>query len=81
MYERNDAVSLRSGGGGVVVVGVDKRGHSLAFGKTEPAVWLISNCFSGEYFFLDFLFQKRNFSELAFASAGSVLQIKIQFDN
>ena len=42
-------------------------------GRIEPAVWLISNCFSSEqYFFLDILkFEKRIFSRLATRAAGS----------
>ena len=48
--------------------------HSRAFGRIEPAVWLISNCFSSEYFFLDILkLEKRIFSRLATRAAGSIL--------
>ena len=36
--------------------------HSPAFGRIEPAVWLIFNCFSSEYFFLRILkLEKRIF--------------------
>ena len=42
--------------------------HSLAFGKTEPAVWLISKYFSSEYFL-----EKKDFFEAASRAAGSIL--------
>ena len=35
--------------------------HSLAFGRIEPAVWLIFNCFSSEYFFLRILKLEKGF--------------------
>ena len=41
--------------------------------QIEPAVWLISNCFSSEYFFLEILkLEKRIFSRLATRAAGSM---------
>ena len=45
--------------------------------QIEPAVWLISNCFSSEYFFLDILkLEKRIFSRLATRAAGSILTVR-----